>query len=86
MKQRIFSFTILWLIVTVSLLISGIAAGVWLLAILAFFTQLELYQLFDKMGLKPIKSLGLACGPIIILGSYYLGGVDAGTDIFILCF
>ena len=86
MKHRIFSFTILWLIVTVSLLISGIAAGVWLLAILAFFTQLELYQLFDKMGLKPIKSLGLACGPIIILGSYYLGGVDAGTDIFILCF
>ena len=38
------------------------------------------------MGLKPIKSLGLACGPIIILGSYYFGGVDAGTDIFILCF
>ena len=38
------------------------------------------------MGLKPIKSLGLACGPIIILGSYYLGGIDAGTDIFILCF
>jgi phosphatidate cytidylyltransferase len=86
MKQRIFSFTILWLIVTVSLLISGIAAGVWILAALAFFTQLELYQLFDKMGLKPIKSLGLACGPIIILGSYYLGGIDAGTDIFILCF
>jgi phosphatidate cytidylyltransferase len=86
MKQRIFSFTILWLIVTVSLLIFGIDAGVWLVAALAFFTQLELYQLFDKMGLKPIKSLGLACGPIIIFGSYYLGGVDAGTDIFIFCF
>ncbi|MDG1241106.1 MAG: phosphatidate cytidylyltransferase [Opitutae bacterium] len=86
MKQRIFSFTILWLIVTVSLLIFGIDAGVWLLASLAFFTQLELYQLFDKMGLKPIKSLGLICGPIIMLGSYYFGGVDAGTDIFILCF
>ncbi len=86
MKQRIFSFTILWLIVTVSLLIFGIDAGVWLIAALAFFTQLELYQLFDKMGLKPFKALGIACAPVIILGSYYLGGVDAGTDIFIFCF
>ena len=86
MKQRIFSFTILWLIVTISLLIFGIDAGVWLIAALAFFTQLELYQLFDKMGLKPLKSLGVICAPIIIFGSYYLSGVDAGTDIFILCF
>lgn len=86
MKQRIFSFTILWLIVTVSLLIFGIDAGVWLIAALAFFTQLELYQLFDKMGLKPLKSLGIACAPIIIFGSYYLDGLDVGTDIFILCF
>ena len=86
MKQRIFSFTVLWLIVTVSLLIFGVDAGVWLVVALASFTQLELYQLFDKMGLKPFKSLGVACSPIIILGSYYLGGADAGTDIFILCF
>jgi phosphatidate cytidylyltransferase len=86
MKQRIFSFTILWLIVTISLLIFGIDAGVWLIAALAFFTQLELYQLFDKMGLKPLKSLGVVCAPVIILSSYYMDGVDAGTDIFILCF
>lgn len=86
MKQRIFSFTVLWLTVTLSLFIFGIDAGVWLIAALAFFTQLELYQLFDKMGLKPMKSLGVICGPIIIFGSYYLGGLDSGTDIFILCF
>ncbi|MFQ3225119.1 MAG: phosphatidate cytidylyltransferase [Lentimonas sp.] len=86
MKQRIFSFTILWLIVTVSLLIFGIGAGVWLIAALAFFTQLELYQLFDKMGLKPFKSIGIVCAPVIILGSYYMDGMDVGTDIFILCF
>lgn len=86
MKQRIFSFTILWLIVSISLKIFGIDAGVWLIAALAFFTQLELYQLFDKMGLKPLKPLGVLCGPIIILGSYYASGGDAGTDIFILCF
>jgi phosphatidate cytidylyltransferase len=86
MKQRIFSFTVLWLIVTVSLLVFGIHAGVFLIAGLAFFTQMELYQLFDKMGLKPMKALGLICGPLIIFGSYYIGRGDAGTDIFILCF
>lgn len=86
MKQRIFSFTILWLIVTVSLLIFGIDAGVWLIAALAFFTQLELYQLFDKMGLKPYKSLGVLCAPILIFCAYYMDGLDAGTDIFIFCF
>ena len=86
MKQRIFSFTVLWLIVTVSLLLFGIHAGVFLVAVLAFFTQMELYQLFDKMGLKPMKALGLLCGPIIIFGSYYIGTGDAGTDIFILSF
>ncbi len=86
MKQRIFSFTVLWLIVTISLLLFGIHAGVFLVAVLAFFTQMELYQLFDKMGLKPMKALGLLCGPIIIFGSYYIGTGDAGTDIFILSF
>jgi len=86
MKQRIFSFTVLWLIVTVSLLLFGIHAGVFLVAALAFFTQMELYQLFDKMGLKPMKALGLVCGPLIVFGSYYIGSGDAGTDIFILCF
>lgn len=86
MKQRIFSFTILWLIVATLLLIFGLHAGVWLIAALTFFTQLELYQLFDKMGLKPFKSLGILCGPVIILGAYYLNGIDVGTDIFILCF
>jgi phosphatidate cytidylyltransferase len=59
---------------------------VLLIAALAFFTQMELYQLFDKMGLKPMKALGLICGPLIIFGSYYIGTGDAGTDIFILCF
>jgi phosphatidate cytidylyltransferase len=86
MKQRIFSFTVLWLIVTISLLLFGIHAGVFLVAVLAFFTQMELYQLFDKMGLKPMKALGLLCGPLIIFGSYYIGTGDAGTDIFILSF
>ena len=74
MTQRIFSFTVLWLTVLVSLTIFGIHAGVLLITALAFFTQLELYQLFEKMGLKPMKTFGLACGVVIMLGSYYLQG------------
>jgi phosphatidate cytidylyltransferase len=86
MKQRIFSFTALWSIVAISLFIFGIHAGVLLIAALAFFTQMELYQLFEKMGLTPMKTLGLVFGPIIIFGAYYIGEGDAGGDIFILSF
>lgn len=86
MKQRIFSFTVLWLTLAVSLAIFGIHAGVVLVAAVAFFTQLELYQLFEKMGLKPMKSLGLGCGVAITVGSYYIGGLDAGNDLFLLSF
>ena len=38
------------------------------MTILAFLTQLELYDLFERTGLKPMKILGLACGLIIMLG------------------
>jgi phosphatidate cytidylyltransferase len=86
MKQRIFSFAALWSIVAISLFIFGIHAGVFLIAALAFFTQMELYQLFEKMGLTPMKTLGLVFGPIIIFGAYYIGEGDAGGDIFILSF
>ena len=56
------------------------------MTILAFLTQLELYNLFERTGLKPMKILGLACGLIIMLGSYYIGGIDSGNDLFLLCF
>lgn len=56
------------------------------MTILAFLTQLELYDLFERTGLKPMKILGLACGLIIMLGSYYIGGIDSGNDLFLLCF
>lgn len=86
MKQRIISFAVLWTVLAISLSIFGIHAGVFLVTALAFLTQLELYQLFEKMGLKPMKKLGLACGIIITFGSYYLGGLDAGYDLFLICF
>lgn len=86
MKQRIISFAVLWSVLAISLSLFGIHAGVFLVTALAFLTQLELYQLFEKMGLKPMKELGLACGIIITFGSYYLGGIDAGYDLFLICF
>lgn len=86
MQQRIFSFALLWIFLAVSLWIFGVHGGVLFIALLAFFTQLELYQLFEKMGLKPMKKLGLTAGLLITVGAYYFGGVDAGNDLFVLCF
>lgn len=86
MKQRIFSFLAIWTIVSALLWLFGVHAGVFLIALLAFITQLELYQLFEKMGLKPMKNVGLAAGAVITLGTYYLRGIDAGNDLFVLCF
>jgi len=86
MKQRIISFAALWTILAVSLLLFGVHAGVFLIAILAFLTQLELYQLFEKMGLKPMKKVGLIAGAVITVGAYYVGGIDAGNDLFVLSF
>ncbi len=86
MKQRILSFAVLWSVLGISLALFGVHAGVLIVTALAFLTQLELYQLFEKMGLKPMKELGLACGVVITFGSYYLGGLDAGYDLFLICF
>ncbi len=86
MKKRIFSFATIWLTVIIALACFGIHAGVILITLLAFFTQLELYRLFRRMGLQPMTTIGLICGVIIMLGSYYLGGIDAGNDLFLLSF
>jgi len=86
MQQRILSFAVLCTVLIISLLLFGIHAGVFWVAALAFFTQLELYQLFEKMGLSPMKPLGLVCGVVIIFGCYYIGEEDAGNDLFLLSF
>ena len=70
MKQRIISFATLWSTLAISLWLFGVHAGVFIIAILAFLTQLELYQLFTKMLLKPKKSLGNSAGVDINLGPY----------------
>ncbi|MEM8868565.1 MAG: phosphatidate cytidylyltransferase [Verrucomicrobiota bacterium] len=86
MRQRIFSFIILWTVLCSALFFFRVHGGVFLVAFLSFFTQLELYQLFERMGLKPMKPLGLACGLIISFGAYYIPGLDAGNDLFLLSF
>jgi len=86
MQQRIFSFALLWTIIAISILLLGAHAGVLLVAVIALLSQLELYQLFEKMGLKPMKGLGLACGAVISLGAYYVPSIDSGNDLFMLCF
>ena len=86
MRQRIFSFIAIWAITGISLLFFGVHAGIFLITLISFFTQLELYQLFEKMGLRPIKSIGLIGGSVISLGAYYLPDLDAGNDLFLLIF
>ena len=86
MKQRIISFATLWSTLAISLWLFGVHAGVFIIAILAFLTQLELYQLFTKMGLKPMKGLGISAGVVITLGAYYFSDIDSGNDLFALSF
>ena len=86
MRQRIFSFIALWSIIGISLLLFGVHAGIFLIALISLFTQLELYQLFEKMGLRPIKFIGLVGGSVISFGAYYLPGLNAGNDLFLLIF
>lgn len=86
MRQRIFSFIALCSIIGISLLLFGVHAGIFLIALISLFTQLELYQLFEKMGLRPIKFIGLVGGSVISFGAYYLPGLNAGNDLFLLIF
>ena len=86
MRQRIFSFITLWALIGSSLLFFGVHAGIFLIALISLFTQLELYQLFEKMGLRPIKFIGLVGGSVISFGAYYLPGLNAGNDLFLLIF
>ncbi len=86
MKTRIKSSIILWLSTVLLISLLGIHGGIFLLALLAYFSQLELYQMFEKMGLHPMKQTGLVCGSILIFGSFYFGSIDAGQDIFLISF
>lgn len=71
MAKRIFSTILLWAIIIGSVSYTPEAA-VWLIAMISFGTQWELYGLMEKMGRKPFKSLGSTLGTFMILGPFYI--------------
>lgn len=70
MAKRIFSTILLWAIIIGSVSYTPEAA-VWLIAIISFGTQWELYGLMEKMGRRPFKALGSSLGTFMILGPFY---------------
>ena len=86
MKQRCFSFTLLWLTIILALNWLGSHGAVLLVTTLALLTHLELYQLLEKAGQQSKQRLGLCCGAGILLGGYYLPGLNSGTELFLLSY
>ena len=91
MTKRVVSTLILWLGLLGILFFFGTQGAVWIIAAAAAMTQYEIYRMFERMGLKPDKSLGILCGLLITLGGYYFGFVveglpntEAGTDLYVL--
>lgn len=72
MKYRTLSTLLIWILIIASLVFGGVIAGIILLTIAGILTQWELYKLFNKMGYRPHTILGLACGALILLGSYVI--------------
>ncbi|NCG08652.1 MAG: phosphatidate cytidylyltransferase [Verrucomicrobia bacterium] len=86
MKQRFYSFTLLWFTIILALGFLGSHGAVLLVTLLALLTQLELYQLLEKMGQHPKKRLGICRGAGILLGGYYLPGLNSGIELFLLSY
>lgn len=90
MLKRILSTLALWSLVITVVVIGKITAGIWILAVLTFLTQLEFYRLLKKMGHAPNMALGLLFGSLIMLGSWYgpkagfFNPLDASVAIFCL--
>lgn len=86
MKKRFYSFILLWLTIVAALVCFGSHGAVLLVTAVALLTQLELYQLLEKMDQQPKLRLGIFCGAGILLGGYYLPGLDSGTELLLLSY
>lgn len=90
MIRRFLSTISLWAIAILLPILLGPQAGVWLIAIISAVTQLELYNLLEKMEFKPHRKTGIIFGILIILSAWYIPEFtnipdhDAGTEIFAL--
>jgi phosphatidate cytidylyltransferase len=69
--SRIFSTVLLWAIVIGSLWFFGPHAAVALVTILSALTLHEFYQLTEKMGFKPFRTLGLVFSVLMTALPYY---------------
>jgi phosphatidate cytidylyltransferase len=71
-RKRIASTLGLWAVIVAVLMLFGDQGGVLLLVALTALTQIEFYQLLEKMGgAQPLKALGTVLGVALVLGSYY---------------
>lgn len=61
-------------------------AVAWIAALATALTQWELYAMFERMGYHSYKKTGVSCGLFIILGAYYLPGIESGAESFALAF
>ncbi len=87
MKQRIFSFTALWISASLALYFLGTLAGVLIITAAALFTQLELYQLLERMGQRPYKRVGLSLGGVLLLGGFYFGpSLSIGAELLVISY
>ena len=84
MNTRIMTSISLWVSIILALVIFRAHAGVFILGFITYFAQLELYQMFEKSGSKPMKQIGLISGAILMFGSFYFG--DLSNDLFLLTF
>ena len=76
MFKRTYATLALWFFTIVILYFGGIQAGIWLLAVVVFFTQWEFYLLLEKMGYRPYCKFGLGLGIFFILATYYLSAQE----------
>ena len=84
MNTRIITSIFLWISTILALVIFRAQAGVFILAFISYFAQLELYQMFEKVGSKPTKQIGLISGAILMFGTFYFG--ELSNDIFLITF
>lgn len=72
MKERIFSTFILWGGIIALLYFMGTQGAAWLLAAIAGLTLYELYTLWSKSGLRPMRLTGSLTGVCCMLAGHYL--------------
>ncbi len=71
MLSRFLSTLVLWGVILGSLWFFGAHAAVFLITLLAALTLHEFYGLMERMGHRPFRWMGIACGVLVTAGPYY---------------